>query len=393
MGRRTSTGLWARPDSPYWWIVLPRQSGQRAPHRETTKIPRVGPTDDITAEYKRLAALYCAQRLTAQAKGLLGLNGPDLSGAETFARFAAWWRTNVLPTHRGADREREILGDPDHTPPIGGVLEPAFGACPLHAITQERVHEWMTTRVAQQRRGQTITTGTVNREVDLLKSMMRDAVRHKRVLDPESGKPLKISPLLGMKRLHVKKRPRARLTPDQEDAVLAAIGDPSDRAMVIMGLDTLARMGDILDFERSHDHGRTLTIIDPKNGELLELPVSRRLRKALDTVPRTDPRYYFAKRRVAKKARDWRSSVRQMLEAACRRAEVTYGRINNAITWHAATRRTGASRMLAKKIPITTVMHLGGWKTLEQVKDYQVPEEDVLREAVEVVGRRRRRAR
>lgn len=291
----------------------------------------------------------------------------------TFDAFAKRYERDIIPTHRGQARELEILP----------TLRAAFGPMPLESLTRAKVQAWMTARLGQKRRGRLVTANTVNREIDLLKSMLRTAVEWHL---------LEASPIIGMKRLHVTKRPRSRLTIDDEDRLLEAIDDPRDRAMLIMGLDTLARMGDILDFRRDHDHGKTLTIVDPKNGELLEVPVSRRLRAALKAVPMTTSPYYFAHRRVAKNPRDWRSSVRQMLEAACKRADIDYGRANNAITWHGATRRTGASRMLARKVPITAVMQLGGWKTLEQVKDYQVPEDAVLRNAVEAVGRRRKRA-
>lgn len=365
-------GLWKR--ETYWWITY--RDPQGVMRRESTRIPVDGGSPAQTRENKNRAQATLARKIITQIDSAQGRGAAD-PRPTTFGAFATWYDTHVIAHHRGASRERELLAD----------LRREFGAGPIAKITRQRVAAWMTRRLSEARTVQTKagpvpgappTAATVNRTVDLLKSMLREAVQHGY---------LTASPLVGMKRLHAPRRPKARLTSEQEDAVLREMRHPGDRAMLIMGLDTLARLGDILDFRRDHDHGRTLTLVDPKNGELLEVPVSARLRAVLDALPEVGP-YYFAHRRTAQKPREWASAVRQMLERACKRAGVPYGRAQNAITWHAATRRTGASRMIAAKVPLPVVMRIGGWKTLEQVSDYVVPEDDALREAVEAVGRR-----
>ncbi len=192
---------------------------------------------------------------------------------------------------------------------------------------------------------------SVNREVDVLKVMLRDA----------APKYLPVSPLVGMKRLKTVK-PKRRLMQDAEETKLLAVADPQDRALIILGIDTLARMGDLLDVQRTDREGVWLDIRDPKSGEPYSAALSPRAVAALEAIPGDSP-YYFSKFRCAKKERDWRGSVRQRLETLCKRAGVPYGKAQHGITFHWATRRTGATRQLIKKrIPLSVVQRQGNWK-------------------------------
>lgn len=351
-------GVYVRRDSPYYWLLLERK--HQKPLRQPTKIWVRTDTPEQTKENRRTAESAYHAAMLDLAKGTLALPQSTAIG-KRFTEFAQWYQTHELPKHRGAEREAEILPR----------LIAFFGAYTLRAITKARVSEYETHRL-----GQRVTPSTVNREVDLLKTIMRLAGEQKLV--PEGQ-------IAGKKRLHVTKPIKVRLTPADERKILKHLTHPGDKALFLMGLDTLARLGDILDFRTHHDHGKTLTIVDPKNGRPVSVPVSTRLRKALDRV---EPQkgYYFWHRRQAKKSRDWRSSVKQMLELACERAGVAYGRVNHAITFHAATRRTGASRMLARGADLETVRSIGGWLDLRSVQGYLVPEEGNRRKAVELVG-------
>ena len=352
-------GVFIRSDSKYYWLLLERAGDK--PIRRATKIPHAPPTPQQKKENARLAAQKYHEEMQALAKGALG---HDEGFTTPFDKYAAWYRAHRLPKRRGAEREKDLLTH----------LEAFFVDTLLRKLTPARVDEYETHRLSQK-----ASPATINREVDLLKSMLRIAA--------ENGwAPPKM--IHGKKRLHVPKSAKARLTPDQEAAILHAIPHPNDRALLIMGLDTLARKGDLLDFQRAHDHGTTADIVDPKNGELLSVPISPRLRAALDAcLP--DPKgshYVFWNRRLAKKERDWLGSVRLMLKAACRRAGVPYGRKLQAITWHSATRRTGASRMLARGADMKTVQSIGGWKDLRSVQGYLTAEDENRQAAVKLVS-------
>lgn len=307
------------------------------PLRASTKILVAGATAEQRRENKRLAqAIYTARM------GDLARSRHDLPAAQTsalgFNKFATWYDQHVIVTHAAAEREREILKR----------LRSSFGAIDLWDLTRKQAIEWMTARALQ------VQPRTVNREMALLKAMLTKAVELEH---------LRASPLAGMRLLRVKKPKRRLLAPAEERKLLRVMA-PADRALFIMGLDTLCRLGDILDLKRSDDHRKYLYIEEPKDPEQPEpytVPVSKRLRRALDRIPKTGP-YYFEHRRQAKRARDWRGSVQKMLRTACRLAHVPYGRAKAGITFHWATRRTGATRMLNRGIPLPAVQRIGHWK-------------------------------
>lgn len=352
-------GVYIRPDSKYFQLLLERP-GEK-PIRKPTKIPHSPPTPRQRAENKRTAEQRYHEEMTALARGDIGAHD---GYTQAFAELAAWYREHRLPKRRGAEREQDLLTH----------LERFFSTLLLRSFSHARVDEYETHRLKQK-----AAPGTINRETDLLKSMLRIAAENQWC-------PADL--IRGKKRLHVPKLGKARLTPAQETAILHAIPHPNDRALLIMGLDTLARKGDLLDFQTAHDHGTTADIVDPKNGHFLNVPISPRLRAALDACL-ADPKgsdFVFWNRRVAKKQRDWLGSVRLMLKTACRLAGVPYGRKLQGITFHSATRRTGASRMLARGADLTTVQSIGGWKDLRSVQGYLVAEDENRQKAVRLVA-------
>jgi integrase len=157
-----------------------------------------------------------------------------------------------------------------------------------------------------------------------------------------------------------------------------------------MGLDTLVRMGDILDFLREDDRGRTAYIRDPKDptqAEPFEVPISKRLRVALDAVPKTESPYYFPRRRQAATEEGRRMVLRSALKRACEAARLAYGRKRGGITFHWGTRRTGASRMIQRKVDIKTVQAIGHWKHPDVVLEiYAETTTAAMRRAVELIG-------
>jgi hypothetical protein len=84
---------------------------------------------------------------------------------------------------------------------------------------------------------------------------------------------------------------------------------------------------------------------------------------ALDAITHDGP-YYFQKFRRALNARDWRGSVRQRLEYLCKLATPPIPFGPGGITFHGATRKTGATRLLVEQgVPVAVVQALGNWKT------------------------------
>jgi integrase len=340
-------GVFERKDSPWWWLWL-----ETSRRKERTDI-RLGTTTAQRHDSRKLAEERYHQRMNELAARLYRL--PSAQPAIRFAKYAETYETTIA-LHRGAERERRLLLP----------LVAFFGEDLLTTIDADH------TRAYMRDRANAVAAVTVNREIDLLKAMLRDAV----------PKYLTESPIAGLKRLHTVK-PKRRLLTVAEERRLLKVGDRQDRALLILGIDALIRLGDLLDLQRSDRRGPWLYVRDPKSGEPYEAALSPRAAKALDALGKKGT-YYFPKFRVAKNARDWTSSVRQRFEALCEEADVVYGKSKGGITWHWATRRTGATRLIiAKRVPVSVVQQQGNWKSPDVLLQiYSEAQRDDLLKAV-----------
>lgn len=317
----------------------------------------------VTAE-SRKASRADALKVYHAEMAALGLRKhglePEDKPVSTFRAFAAWYDSQVIAHHRGKIREREILA----------TLLETFGDSLLTAITADAVLEWRTTRAAA------ASASTANRETSLLKTMLNKAVPT--YLDK--------SPIEGLKALRPVRRETHVLTFEEETKLLKVL-EPVDRAIVVCALDTLMRLSDVIGLRRDHDRGSYIIVEDPKV-QPYRVPVSKRLRKLLDKLPKAGP-YYFPARRY-ETASTQRSVIKNMLARACQKADIDYGRAKGGITFH-GLRHTGTSRMVDAGVPLRIVQELGGWKSMRQLERYAHPTEAAKVAAVEVIGRRSRR--
>jgi integrase len=349
-------GVYARPNSPYWWMKVSRP-GQK-PLYASTGVLVEGSTKWLRDQQRQTAEEIYATQVMNLARGRFGL--PTDRPAITFSEFAAWYRQHKVPQHRGQERDLEMLDR----------LESFFGHDDLTTVTRARVDEYLTKRTQVDKK----KASTGNREIDLLKSMLVAAV-------PEY---LPSSPIAGMKRLRTTKIKKRFLSAEEEDRLLEAL-NPADRAIFLCSLDTLLRLHDVLDLRRDEDHG-TYVELDTKTG-MHRVPVSTRLRTALDAIPadKRHPDYFFWWRRRAKTQRDQRGVMRKVLATACAAAKIPYGRAIAGITWHTGTRASGATRMLRKGVDPKTVQEIGHWASLEQMGEYLTTTNDLTQAAVNLI--------
>ncbi len=352
-------GVYLRADSPYWWMHV--EHATKGERDKSTKI-RIGQTPTDRKESRAAAEkVYHAACLRA-GQVAQGIAPPLPTACVTLAAFVRDVYAAKLQTHRGKDREGEIVAR--------WVRD--LGHLPLDAITVEVVSPWRETRLSTPTtirhfggpKGKRHTfplpsARTVNNEVGVLKQILNCAVK---------AKQLPASLIRGLPNLKVVKPKRHVMTHDEERKIQSALA-PIDWAIILTGLDTLARPSDVLDLRRADDHRETLYIRDPKNGTPLEVPVSRRLRAALDAVPvdPAQPEWYFPSRRKATSERTRVRTINKALKRACEEMHVPYGRKVDGICWHWATRRTGATRMLRQlgEQGIAVVQQIGGWKTVD----------------------------
>lgn len=324
-------------------MSLERPHGR--PRQQSTKVLVQGPTVEDTRRNRKLA-----EQIYQAAMGDLARNRwaiPTSPVESSVNLFMDWYDANVTAHKRGARREREILTR----------LRTVFGPLALTAVTRDTVLEWRTQRTHQ------VSAATVNREMDVLKHLLAAAV----------PKYITLSPIARLPRLHTRTPTRILLTPAQERKLLKVL-TPENRAILLLALDTLMRTGDIERLRRDDDRGRYLVVQDSKTG-YYEVPISTRVRKALDTLPMRGSRFFLRQR----------GSIAQMFERACRRCGIPYGQ-GKGVTFH-ALRHTGASRMLAQKVNPRVVMAIGNWKSLRQLTRYTHPTEREQRAAVELIGR------
>lgn len=345
-------GVYARKDSPYWWALL-ETTGEKF----STKILRDAPDAFSRKQLRDDAEAIYRAKMTDAARERHGLPA-HTKKTITFAAFADWYDAHHIAKHRGKEREREILPK----------LRAHFTG-DLLDVTADTVSEYETARLAAG-----VKPRTVNREVALLKQIMAAAV-------PAY---LPASPLKGRAMLRVTKPKKRVLTPAEEARLLEELS-PADRALYIVAVDTLARLSNVMNLSRAEDKRTYLALVDSKTGPY-EVPLSTRARQALDALPKKGA-YYFPHRRVAKTERDRRGAIRQLLQRACQRAKVPYGRAVGGVTFHTATRATGATRLLRAGVDPKTVQSIGNWASFDQMGDYLQTDMRLKRAAVNLAAR------
>jgi integrase len=324
--------IYQRADSPYWWLYL-----ETIKARERTDI-LIGDTVAQRADARLKANdAYHRRMLDIADEKIKPLPAPQIR----FRDYATPYAEHVIALRRGARRELEMLKP----------LQAFLGNDLLSKIDADRVRAYIASRKVQPR--------TVNREIDLLKGMLRDAV----------GKYLEANPIAGLKRLKAPPIKRRLLQPAEETRLLKACEDDQDTALIILGIDTMIRLGDLLDLETSDRDGHWLYIKHAKSGDAYETALSTRAAAVLRAIEQTaEGGYYFAKFRRALEPRDWLGSVRQRFQYLCTKAGLRYGRAQGGLTFHWATRRTGATRyLLDKGTPISAVQKQGNWKHPEML--------------------------
>lgn len=378
-------GLYKRGDHANWWMKkLPALKGQ------DTGVPRLaGGTAEQQKTQREAAEGVLNATLTRIAQEKAGLAKKELP-AITFDKWADWWERHKLPLHKPSSQE----GDRQRLKH----LRRHFGAVALSAIDEQAASEYETARlnakvgpallccglpvtgrhcgacrkrVIDARR--TVNPNTINREVAVLKIMLRDAC----------PRYLGASPLKGRKNLRVVET-QGRVLDAAEVARVADALSPAYRAIFLLCVETLMRLSSALDLTRDVDKGDHLALKDSKTGPYT-VPLSPRLRALLDALPNEGP-YFFAPLRQAKNPRDRSGGVRLALRRACKKAGVPYGRMQGGVTFHTGTRATGATLQLRMGADLRTVMDNGHWDDMRSVQRYLHSNQETRRQASDVVG-------
>lgn len=340
------------------WLEPP--TGE-APRAESTKVRIDAPTPELRKANRLVAEHIYHTRLLEIGRSAAGIK-PKLSIG--FSEYADWYETNVCSAHGSRLRERSSLKQ----------FKAHFKKTPLAQIDKQAVLEWRTARCAK------VSPATADRDLDVLKSLFVSAV----------PKYLAESPIARLKRHRdttqaVKRRPRI-LSLDEEARILKAATQPRDKALILLALDTLMRLSDVKELRRDRDYGTTIHVEAPKITPY-DVPVSRRLRKALDALPAKDGPFYFPKRWAGREGGISVNTVWRIFKTLCDEANVPVGRKVRGVTFH-SLRHTGTTRMLEAGVNPVAVMEIGGWQGLRQLSRYGRASEDTKLRAVNLIGRK-----
>jgi integrase len=348
-------GIYIRADSPFWWMAIERE--RRKPLRRSTGIPHAGGTPEQDRALKESAQRLYATEKAKHTLGAVTTTKPAIG----FLAFADWFETHVAAHHRSYAREKSMLK----------ALRAAFGH--LDSIAQldaDLVSEWMTTRK------KAVVAATVNRELDVLKAMLHRAV----------PKYLDRSPLGVVRRLRVPEAEPRVLTLDEERRMLAIASD-SERALVILAIDTLLRLTNCIELKWAQVKDKQGVIV-PLNAKVSHdaVPITRRLRDALAALDR-DGEFVFPEFHDGKGPTAAKNAATRAFDRLCAKADVAHGRVLHGVTFH-CLRHTGATRALQKGYSVRTVMKLGGWKDERSVIRYTHATDADVRAAAESIGSR-----
>jgi len=371
--------LYERKDSPYWWN---NDNGRCF----STKIPKQGATAEATRELRKQAEIIADALRVKYQRIQSGLDQAPPPETVTFAAYTTWWTTHKLPKKKSPDKDRWRLNN----------LVPFFGPHRLDAITPQLVDEYVTlrsatpvgkpprcpatrpkhpravltpkgtlqcpvckVRVIDARR--LVCNNTINREVDQLKVMLRDA----------TGRDLVVSPLKGTKKLEVVETLEETrvLTLDEIGAIASTIAIKSRSRAVLWRLsaETLIRFGNAINLQRAENKGTHLALTDSKTGPY-KVTLSPSLQQALQSLPMRG-KYYFADLRKTKAA-GWAGDMRRVLKQACKKLGIPYGRHSGGITFHTGTRASGATLQLQRGADLETVRENGNWKGYRTLVKY-----------------------
>ncbi len=243
----------------------------------------------------------------------------------------------------------------------------AFGAeTPLPEITAQLIAQYERTRATETSRlGRPVTPSTVNRELAILRHLLR--------LAEEWGYIEKVP------RIRLAREPEGRLrflTEDEIARLLEACErsqNPYLKAMVTIALHTGMRKGEILGLEWERvDFSRGVLLLEQtKSGRRREVPMNRAVYDVLSSLPGPkDDGLIFRKANGAA----W-GSIRTAFERACREAKLDDFRFHDL-------RHTFASWLVMRGRSLKEVQELLGHREFSMTLRYAHLSPDRLREAV-----------
>jgi integrase len=302
------------------------------------KRERIGPD-------KRLAETVLKKRKVAIAEGkyLDKRRVPRCTFQELASLYLEWAKAK----HRGFASTKSRIGH----------LTDEFGPVQLSTITPLMVDSYVSRRAAVRK------PATVNRELQLLHHMFRKA--------QEWGKALN-NPVTHRQLLRVNNRRLRYLSLEEMGRLLAAAED-SLRPLLITALHTGFRRGELFQLTWPDVELRrgVIRVVDTKNGERRELPMTETLRATLQHMPRRVDSAYVFPGKGGRRLVDIRSRFNRALRAAGIEGVVFHD-----------LRHTFASHLVMAGVDLLTVKEFLGHKDIKMTLRYAHLAPDYKRAAI-----------
>ena len=219
--------------------ILPYGKGWRA------QIARHGIRDSQVFESKGAAVAWAGQR---ESEIMAGVRGeiPNLTVRDLLERY----RLEVSASKKGARAEGIRLQ---------AVERSRIALVRLRALDTPHASEWQKTRLAA------VSEPSVRRERNLLNHVFQIAVKE--------WKWLRKNPFDGVRRPK-DSRPKTRIATDDEQAKCLKSASPALKRAIVIALETGMRASEIA--SRPKINGRVAHLVDTKNGEARDVPLSEK---------------------------------------------------------------------------------------------------------------------
>lgn len=211
-----------------------------------------------------------------------------------------------------------------------------------------------------------LSSATANHHLGVVKQFITDARRDGRVTENPAEFVDKVSRKSGVK--VVDSKPRRPFTKSELTSVLGAC-TAEWRSMVIFGIYTGQRLGDLSLLRWSYIQDGVLRFVASKTGRQMQIPIAKPLADHIATIPR-DPKSEFIHSEIAKLAPSTRSGqFADILATAGLRAAQAHrhshgngrgaGRVQHELSFH-CLRHTAVTLLKEAGVPLAVVMEIIG---------------------------------
>lgn len=265
----------------------------------------------------------------------------------TFADMLERYKHEVTPSKKGS-AEEEIR--------LEVLARSSLGKYSMAALSSVVIANWRNQRLQQ------VSGSTVNRELNIISSVINTAIR-------EWGIAIPNNPVTTIKR-PASNPPRVkRLEPDEEFRLLAQLTVTERESgkftgmqnqwmkpLVLLALETAMRQGELLSLRWEHINltRRTAHLLTTKNGDSRTVPLSTRAVEILSNLPHSIDGRVFPLTCGA---------VKQAFSRACKRALIS------DVVFH-TLRHEAVSRLFERGLNPMEVAAVSGHKTLAMLKRY-----------------------